>query len=279
VSSPASSSPQQGLISFARQIISNEGLVKALWLPGISANALGMGMSAALRLGYYERVRDGLICNGRQYNGSKSSNKNIIHMAVAGAATGLGAYFITSPLHLIKTLNQIEASNNASTARVGHKLYAKDLLSGFRSIIRDNGILGLWRGTLAFSLRGSLFTSGQMLGYDGFKTICKSNGVNDDVYLHICSSLVAAVAASFLSTPADLVASRSVAELTSKATTVCATKSTGILDLLAIIYKERGIFGFWRGNTLSFVRIAPVTLTYSALYEQIRHYFGLGYLS
>ena len=83
----SSTSSPQGLVTFAQQICRNEGIVSGLWLPGIAANAFGMGISAALRFGYYERVRDGFI--GHAYDSrhgqyTSSESKNVIHMAAAG---------------------------------------------------------------------------------------------------------------------------------------------------------------------------------------------------
>lgn len=266
----------QGVVYFTNHIIRTEGIVNGLWRPGVVANALGMGSSAALRFGFYENVRDafqGISYDDGSGNGSQDEdNKKGIHMFLAGLTCGAMAYFVTSPFHLVKTLVQAEKNNKPSfqTSFSAKASSTNGSMSVFNMIVKERGILGLWRGSLPLSARGALFTSGQMLGYDGFKTFCKDHGLMDDgAKLHIASSIVAAFGATLLSTPADFVLSRYVAS----------TSETTLSHCIKVIYKENGIIGFWRGYGIGFIRVCPVMLSYSTIYEQLRHYFGLGYLS
>ena len=274
----------RGILHFTAHIIKSEGLINGLWRPGIGANATAMGCSAALRFGFYENVRDAL------YSSSSSSSqqevqlqgeKKGIHMFIAGLSCGAFAYFITSPLHVMKTRLQVEA-NESISSQFGHnknnlssgQRHASGILENLKSIFDKEGVKGLWKGSSPVAARGALFTAGQMLGYDGFKTICKSNDIIEDgAKLHILSSVVAAFAATILSTPADFVMARYVSSSTSS------SKSETVLECIKLIYKENGILGFWRGSGICFVRVCPVMLSYSTIYEQLRYYFGLGYLS
>jgi len=264
----------RGVLHFTSHIIRNEGIINGLWRPGVMANALGMGSSAALRFGFYENVRDSFQELSYDYgntNASGDDDKKGIHMFLAGLTCGAAAYFVTSPLHLIKTQIQVETNGNILRTSLSSKLPSSNgTLSVFNMIIKERGILGLWRGSMPLSARGALFTSGQMLGYDGFKTFCKGNGLMEDgARLHIASSIVAAFGATFLSTPADFVLSKYISS----------SSRTTLSHCIMAIYKENGIVGFWRGYAIGFVRVCPVMLSYSTIYEQLRHYFGLGYLS
>ncbi len=260
----------RGAVYYTYHILRTEGLINGLWRPGVTANALGMGSSAALRFGFYESVRD--TFQGLSYDESNNDeDKKGIHMFLAGLTCGAMAYFATSPFHLIKTLVQAEKNkHNFQTSFSGTESSTNGTLSRLKLIVKEQGIIGLWRGSLPLSARGALFTSGQMLGYDGFKTICKTNELMEDgTKLHIVSSIVAAFGATLLSTPADFVLSRYVSS----------TSGTTLSQCLKVMYKENGILGFWRGYAIGFIRVCPVMLSYSTIYEQLRHYFGLGYLS
>lgn len=260
--------PQYATISlFARNIIQTEGFWKGLWSPGIFANAAGMGTSAAIRFGYYETIRDSLY-------DKDASSKNGMHMILAGSIVGSIAYFITTPFHLIKTLSQAEVGATASNGvylygpRAGKKPYITGLRSGLVQLVSDQGYLGLFRGWAPLTIRGAMFTSGQMLGYDGCKTFCKSHDMQDGPLLHTISSIVAALGATILSTPPDYVMARYMSN-----------SNLSLSSIVEQIYREHGILGFWKGSSISFVRVTPVMLTWSIVYEQLRYHLGIGYMS
>ena len=247
----AASAPQtaeSGLIQYGSQIVRTEGLVSGLWRPGLAANVSGMFLSAAIRFTSYEPVRDVFIVS----SSPEGTSKNGIHMTAAGLVCGAFAYFVTAPFHLLKTLRQAEP--------VRPDINVADKLSDFRSILR---------GSAPVSTRGALFTAGQMLGYDGLKSTAKANGFEDGPYLHLISSVAASFGASALSAPADLVVARYMAM----------TSPGSLIHCVREIYDESGVRGFWRGWSVSFVRLTPVMITYSTVYEQLRYRSGLGYLN
>ena len=257
--------PNGTLVDFATNIIKTEGFVNGLWRPGIAANGIAMGVSGALRFGYYEIVRDALHADdGEEKNGAK--------MALAGLSCGAVAYFVTTPFHLLKTMIQAEKGIIGPNGlylnglRMGKAPHVTGLFSGMKKVVAENGILGLWRGCVPLTARGATFTAGQLVGYDGFKTLCKSSGIEDGPKLHAVSGVVAAACATLTATPADYTMSRFMS-----------SHETSVAVIVKQIYKEGGITGFWKGSTINFCRSAPVFLTYTAVYEQLRHYFGLGY--
>lgn len=259
----------KGIINFTFHILKSEGLMNGLWRPGIILNAMGMGGSAALRFGFYEHVRDSLQ---KSVNQSDIEEKKGVYMFLSGFSCGGIAYFITSPFHLMKTRLQVEKNgmmNEFMGTHISRMNPKQGVVYRFLDIIREHGFRGLWNGTIPVSARGACFTAGQMLGYDFTKTICKTNGfIDDGTSLHVVSSIVAAFGATMLSTPADFVMSRYV------------SRSSGSLsNCVRAIYEESGIIGFWRGSGICFLRVCPVMLSYSTIYEQLRYHFGLGYLT
>jgi solute carrier family 25 uncoupling protein 8/9 len=108
-------------------------------------------------------------------------------------------------------------------------------------------------------------------GYDGLKTVAKQDyGVQDGPLLHAASSVSASFFASFFSAPADYVMARYMSSASNSSLTVT--------DCVRMIYKEGGIRAFWKGWSVFFVRLTPVLLTYSSVYEQLRYELGLGYM-
>lgn len=253
-----------GLVGFTTQIVRTEGLLAGLWGRGLLANGIGMGISGALRFGYYESVRDAL-------GGEAKTGKG---MVVAGLVCGAGAYFVTTPFHLLKTMIQAEASaigpdgRYLTGPRTGKKPRVTGLVSGIRILFAEQGISGLWRGWVPLTARGATFTGGQLVGYDGFKTLAKAQGWEDGPVLHAAAGIVAAASATLTATPADCVMSRYMA-----------SGETQVSIIVRRIYSENGLLAFWRGSSINFCRSCPVFLTYTAVYENMRHALGLGYFS
>jgi len=260
------------IFQFASQIIHTEGFVCGLWRPGIAANALGMGSSAALRFGSYEQLRDQLqaLDSTSREVGKKSSSS----MIAAGLISGAMAYSITTPFHLLKTCLQAERAligpdgRYCSGRRSGN--FPSSILCETRRIISTKGIMGLYKGCLPLTIRGSLFTGGQMFGYDGFKSRCKETGMKDGPQLQIYSSLVSAMLCTVMSTPADFVMSKYM---------ISKRNEQRMSSVMIRIYKSGGALAFWRGSSVNFVRITPVIMTFSIVYEQMRLFFGFTYLS
>jgi len=237
---------EQGLLQYGSQIVRTEGLVSGLWKPGLAANVSGMFLSAAIRFTCYEEVRDSIVSS------SADGTKNSLHMGAAGLVCGAFSYFVTAPFHLLKTLRQAEP------VRPDINVSAK--LSDVRNVLR---------GSAPVSMRGALFSCGQMLGYDGLKSTAKAHGFEDGPSLHLISSVAASFGASALSAPADLLVARYMS-----------MASPGSLTaVVREIYDESGVRGFWRGWSVSFIRLTPVMITYSTVYEQLRYRSGLGYLN
>jgi len=252
----------RGLVNYGVGVIKHEGLFQGLWRPGLAPNVTGMALSASIRFGLYEVLRDSMRSDDYNGNEDETPKKSFGQMFVAGMICGALGYSMATPFHLLKTLTQadlIRAGSNPSTASM-------------RNVIDNGGILNCYRGATPLAFRGACFTSGQMLGYDGMKTFGKSKlGVEDGVFLHIISSISASFGASLFAAPADLTMTKYMSDPPEQA--------RSLLYHMRSIYAERGILSFWRGWNLMFLRLAPVTLTYCTLYEKGRHLLGIGYLT
>ena len=268
-----------GFLRFGINIVSKEGLFQGLWKPGLHSNVTGMALSASIRFGCYEIIRDSLamIDSRERPQGIKSNmnHKSAFQMCVAGILCGALGYGTATPFHLLKTLQQ---SQRAYIYQ--HQLYSSLNLEmshitrtiSIQNIINTSGLSHLWRGCIPVSCRGALFTSGQMLGYDGLKTFGKEHlHLQDGVILHVNSSIAASFGASVLSAPADLMMTKHMSNSGPKAATLWSNVKE--------IFIQDGVIGFWRGWSIYFARLTPVMLTYSTLYEETRNNFGIGYLS
>jgi dicarboxylate transporter 10 len=225
--------------------------MNGLWKPGVGAQAWGMGLSSGIRFACYEPFRNALVGE----HGEKSHG----HMVLAGLSAGCIGYIITTPFHLLKTTMQAQLESPQ------RRPYVHDFMTGMQQIVQKQGFASLYRGAIPLSSRGALFTAGQLVGYDGCKTMARDAGYKDNAYLHVASAVSASFWASFLSAPADLVMAKYM------------SSQNSLSSSIREIYIQHGVVGFWRGWTVFLVRLTPSLLTYSTLYEQLRHNLGLGY--
>jgi len=272
---------RNSLTRYSSDVIATEGLIQGLWRPGLTCNVLGMGTSACVRFGMYEVVRDGLASTAFPGHGNDSNalkkEKRPQDMLLAGLLCGLVGSCITTPFHLIKTLQQAEtaelaaASNNVGSGSAPKVITVAGFLK--RAFRKGDVCSRLFNGVVPVSIRGSVFTAGQMMGYDGTKTIAqKQYQIPDGPTLHVASAIISSLCVAFLTTPADLIVTRLMNHNNHRASAI---------DTMKIIYRENNgnIFGFWRGFGVFFLRLTPVMLAYATVYEQLRKQFGLGYMS
>ena len=252
-----------GILKYGKDILKQEGLMHGLWRPGLAPNVAGMALSNGIRFGCYEFVRDALL-NASADSSGEIRQKSALHMFVASIVCGGVGYSLSTPFLFLKTVSQ------AQKGRDGLSLTVNKTSVG--TIIENYGFTRLWRGSFPLACRGALLTTGQMLGYDGAKTLAKEEfDVQDGFYLHAACSISSAFGASLLATPADFVMTRYMVNANSKTNNLVST----LQDIIA----EGGVLGFWRGWQLTFSRMIPVLFTFSALYEQGRYHLGIGYLS
>ena len=167
---PGAAAMHEGsVLSFARQVVAEEGFLRGLCLPGVTANVAFCTVNGAVRLGVYPVVRDGIA----PFTGGAEAPQT---MLVGGLLSGAAGYFIPTPLQLMKVrLQGIDAGlvgadgRLVTGARAGERPRYRTLLRGLRRCWGEGGVGGLWRGGSALTFRGSLHSAGHLSGYDGTK--------------------------------------------------------------------------------------------------------------
>ena len=88
------------------------------------------------------------------------------------------------------------------------------MLHAFSSIAAQQGVAGLWRGSLPAVQRAALVNLGELTTYDAAKRAVLSSGLTggDNLWAHALSSVASGFCASVVSTPADVVKTRLMAQ-------------------------------------------------------------------
>lgn len=172
----------------------------------------------------------------------------------AGVLSGTTGAVIGNPFELLKVRLQGRRSS------VGG-----NILTTTKHIVRNEGFKGLYRGLVPACLRSSLLTSSQLLTYDASKSLLVSKcGLDGGGYTcQVGCALLSGVAATTMSTPADVIKTRMM-------NTGSATGG-GTVAVLRQVWKEGALFRGWTGN---YIRLGPHTLIALVVYERLRKLVG-----
>ncbi|CAI2196641.1 18289_t:CDS:2, partial [Funneliformis geosporum] len=152
------------------------------------------------RLGLYDPMRNSLV---KLFNTSSTSMPISI---ISGFLSGSIGAAIGSPLYLVKTRMQ---SYSTFTA-IGHQHNYKNTLNALQSVVKGEGLKGLFRGVDASMIRTGVGSSTQLSSYFLTKRYAtKYSGMSDDdILVHIFSSLVSGLCVCINMNPFDVVSTR-----------------------------------------------------------------------
>ncbi|SGY13766.1 BQ5605_C010g05969 [Microbotryum silenes-dioicae] len=191
---------------------------------------------------------------------------NFSHLAISAAAAGACASFVLTPVELVKCKMQVQGSLQPSSVPQGGPV------SIFRSILKVDGIRGLWlgqTGTLIRETGGSVawfstfeFCSSQLIERRHRAGQVSKTGVRvtkaDLSALELMASGAAAgVSYNCVLFPADCIKSTIQVEDEMKGARKLGEKRRSFVQVGKDIYRARGIKGLYQGCGLTALRAAP----------------------
>jgi len=208
------------------------------------------------RLGFYEPFRRSI----NRLVGFSSTDQVPVTSIAAGAASGAIGACLGNPLFLIKA--RMQAYSPALP--VGAQHYYKSSFDAFRTIWRAEKARGLIRGIDAAVLRTSMGSSVQLPSYNWTKNQIVSNGLlpANSIWTYLASSSVSGICVCIVMQPADTALTRMYNQPTIRLPNgrMQGTLYKNPIDCLWKTIKTEGIFGWYKGTTAHFMRIAPHTI-------------------
>ena len=190
-----------------RQILAEEGLVRGLLTPGLSASLTRSMLYGSYRVGLYTTAREWMGGS----DGYNSTTVAVAQRVCSGMATGgLGA-MLSSPLDVIRTRLQADAGviRNGmyqSGLRKGKAVRYRGMLSCAVRMWREEGLReGLYRGASVTVMRASLLNGSQLASYDTIKRIIPRD---EGPLLHAVCALASGIIAQTFIMPVDAMKSQ-----------------------------------------------------------------------
>ncbi|SBT32118.1 dicarboxylate/tricarboxylate carrier, putative [Plasmodium ovale wallikeri] len=204
----------------------------------------------------------------KKINEDKSLFTTIKPFAVGGVS-GMFATFCVQPLDMIKVRIQLNAEGK--NAVKNPFIIAKD-------IIKNEGVLSLYKGLDAGLTRQVVYTTGRLGLFRTFSDMVKKEGEPLPFYKKCFCALAAGGLGAFLGNPADLSLIRLQADNTLPKE--LKRNYTGIFNAIYRISKEEGVLSLWKGSVPTIARAMSLNLgmlsTYDQSKEYLEKYLGVG---
>lgn len=224
-------------VDCARKIFRNEGFIG--FYRGLGPQLIGVAPEKAIKLTVNDFVR------GQAMDPETGRIKLIWELIAGGTAGGCQVVF-TNPLEIVKIRLQVQGE----TARVEGAAP-----KGAVHIVRQLGILGLYRGASACLLRDIPFSAIYFPVYSHLKKDVFHEGYNGKQlgFLEtLGSAAIAGMPAAYLTTPADVVKTRLQVEARKGQ-----SHYKGLTDAFVKIYQEEGFKALFKGGPARVVRSSP----------------------
>eukprot|EP01065_Artemidia_motanka_P012599 TRINITY_DN16947_c0_g1_i1.p1 TRINITY_DN16947_c0_g1~~TRINITY_DN16947_c0_g1_i1.p1 ORF type:complete len:329 (+),score=66.04 TRINITY_DN16947_c0_g1_i1:44-988(+) len=228
---------------------------------GLTAAWLLQFTNVGTRFGGYAAVKQllGISAQG----GASSYPKLLLSGGLSGALAGA----VSSPFFLLKT--RLQAHTESSQTVVGYQRQATSLPGAVREVLREDGVLGFWRGVGAFVPRVAAASSVQLSTYDVVKAAVMARlSWADGLKTHILSSWITGVAVVLAMQPFDFAATRMMNQPSAQGGGGAVYR--GPVDCIVKTVRAEGALSVYRGTLANYLRFGPYCILVFVFSERIK---------
>ncbi|CAM1331081.1 ucp1 (predicted) [Pycnogonum litorale] len=183
---------------------------------------------ASIRIGFYDHVKH--LYADITGTGHGSSGMLFVRI-LSGITTGGLAVLFAQPTDVVKVRLQAQSSSNGGIRRYNGALHA------YKTIAREEGVRGLWKGTLPNVTRNGIVNAAELVCYDTIKdAILSRKLMSDNIPCHFVSGFGAGFMATLVASPVDVVKTRYMNANTGQ--------YKGAVDAAVKMFKESGAKAF-----------------------------------
>ncbi|KAK9402642.1 mitochondrial uncoupling protein 3-like [Crotalus adamanteus] len=145
-------------------------------------------------------------------------------------------------------------------------------VDAYRTIAREEGVRGLWKGTFPNITRNAIVNCGEMVTYDLIKeTLLKHHLMTDNFPCHFVAAFGAGFCATVVASPVDVVKTRYM-------NSGAGHYKNALNCMLTMVVKE-GPRAFYKGFMPSFLRLGSWNVVMFVSYEQLKRLLVLAQVS
>ncbi|KAI8603365.1 mitochondrial carrier domain-containing protein [Dissophora ornata] len=257
------------LVPLLREILRSEG--PRVFMAGLAPAVLRESVYSTIRLGSYDFFKG--VYSGMGSSGLRGGEEtSTLVKLMSGLTSGMIGSVIANPTDLIKVRLQAFWPS-------GEPRYAS-IRDACRSIYREEGVPGLYRGVVPTAARAMVVTASQLASYDTTKHwLLKLKDQNGDRrfkegYLtHFCASTVAGLICSISTSPIDTVKVRYMNQQFSATGQGALYKSA--IDCAIKTVQREGPLALYKGFLMCWLRLGPHTMLSLMIFEKLRSFVGI----
>lgn len=239
-----------------RSILAKEGITGMY--SGLSAGLLRQATYTTTRLGIYTWLFE-------LYSGPDGKPPGFAMKAVLGMAAGVVGSFVGTPAEV--ALIRMTADGRLPAAERRNYKHVGDALV---RMVREEGLLTLWRGAVPTMTRAMVVNAAQLASYSQAKQSLLSTGYfSENIVLHFWASMISGLATTAASMPVDIVKTR----LQNMKMIDGKPEYKGAIDVLGRVVRSEGFFAMWKGFTPYYARLGPHTVITFIFLEQMNTFY------
>ncbi|XP_055631285.1 dicarboxylate carrier SLC25A8-like [Toxorhynchites rutilus septentrionalis] len=240
----------RGLVGTITTITRQEGF-RTLY-SGLSAGLQRQMCFSSIRLGLYDSVKLFYASIFKE----NEAGLQIMTRICAGMTTGGLAVMLAQPTDVVKV--RFQAASQSATGR----RYASTL-EAYRTIHREEGMRGLWKGALPNIGRNAIINVAEIVCYDVVKDCLISYAqMPNDIRLHFSAAVIAGFTATVVASPVDVVKTRYMNSPKGQ--------YQGAIDCAIKMGNKEGVAAFYKGFVPSFARLVSWNVVMWITYEQFK---------
>ncbi|NWU55776.1 UCP3 protein, partial [Dromas ardeola] len=248
---------------------------------GLAAGLQRQMSFASIRIGLYDSVK-------QLYTPKGAESTGLAARVLAGCTTGAVAVACAQPTDVVKVRFQANGAMPDSARRYSGTVDA------YRTIAREEGVRGLWRGTLPNIARNAIVNCGELVTYDLIKdallraqlmtgedgaggtrpgavpiptTLNPRLCPTDNIPCHFVAAFGAGFCATVVASPVDVVKTRYM--------NAGPGQYRNALSCLLALLMQDGLAGFYKGFIPSFLRLGSWNVVMFISYEQLQRVAAL----
>ncbi|CAB3404887.1 unnamed protein product [Caenorhabditis bovis] len=232
-------------------IIKNEGFMAVY--NGLSAGLLRQATYTTTRLGCYTYMLE-------LFSSQDQPLSFGLKAALGMSAGGIGS-FVGTPAELAL----IRMTSDGRLPVEQRRNYT-GVVNALTRIVKEEGVLTLWRGCTPTVMRAMVVNAAQLATYSQAKEkLLETKLVQDGIFCHFLASMLSGLATTIVSMPVDIAKTRiqSMKVIDGK------PEYKNAFDVWAKIIKNEGVFALWKGFTPYYMRLGPHTVLTFIFLEQM----------
>ncbi|XP_068699398.1 mitochondrial 2-oxoglutarate/malate carrier protein-like isoform X2 [Montipora capricornis] len=223
---------------------------------GLSAGLLRQATYTTTRLGVYTSLME-------KFKSPDGSPPSFLLKCALGMTAGAIGSFIGTP----SEISLIRMTSDGRLPLEQRRNYTSVFNALYR-IIKEEGVLTLWRGCGPTVTRAVVVNAAQLATYSQAKqALLSTSYFKDDLLCHFGASMISGLATTIASMPVDIAKTRvqNMKIIDGK------PEYRGAMEVFLNVIRQEGVFALWKGFTPCYFRIGPHTVLTFIFLEQLQH--------